>query len=162
MCKLCDKNCGSCDLEDCVQKIPPFAWWLIEQKRTPQSREQRRRYIARKRDLCIAFGICRECMCKDAKVGNYCTECYVKNAKHNERRRKGVHRAERISFGLCYFCGKPAQDGFKTCEKHHRIMADNLFGFDRTSANKNHVWRKMDRRVFKNVGRKEENEKREA
>ena len=40
-----------------------------ERTRSETSKEQRRRYIKRKRNLCIAFGVCRECMCKKATVG---------------------------------------------------------------------------------------------
>lgn len=145
--KLCDKDCENCDLEECLQKIPPYAWWMIEEQRTEQSKEQRRRYVKRKRELCIAFGVCRECMAKDAKVNKYCTECFAKMRKHNEIRRNGIHRSERVSYGLCYFCGQPAEKGFKTCVKHHEMARNNILHTD-FSVNKNHVWRRKDREMY--------------
>lgn len=139
--KLCEKDCGNCDLEECLLKTPPYDWKKTEQFRTENSKEQRRKYVKRKRELCIAFGICRECMCRDAKVNKYCTECFVKMRKNNKKRRNKIHRAERVSYGLCYFCGNPVEKGFKTCTKCHEIMKNNILHTDYQNMAKNHWWR---------------------
>lgn len=145
--KLCDKDCGNCELGKCLLKYPPYDWVPSERTRTNKSRQQRREYMRRKREICIAFGVCRECMCRTAANGNYCLECYVKIRNRSEAKRNGIHRAERTSFGLCYFCGEPAEKGFKTCAKHHFVAANNLSGTDYQD-NKSHPWRKQDRLVF--------------
>lgn len=148
--KLCDKDCGNCNLDECLQKYPPYDSMLCERRRTETSKKQRREYQKRKRELCIAFGICRECMCKIATNGNYCLECYLKNKKRSKRKRNGVPRAERVSFGLCYFCGEPAEKGFKTCRYHHLIMANNV-KHTNYNDNKYHIWRQQNKLIFKRV-----------
>lgn len=145
--KLCDKNCETCELDECVMKHPPFDWSVSENQRTETSKEQRRGYSKRKRELCIAFGICRECMCREATQNKYCLECFVKMRKRNNARRKDIHRAERISYGLCYFCGKPTEEGFGTCKKHHMLQAKKISNANYQD-NQNHIWRKLDRLVF--------------
>lgn len=145
--KLCDKNCEFCNLDECLMKHPPFDWSISENQRSETSKEQRRNYVKRKRELCIAFGICRECMCREATQNKYCLECFVKMRKRNDARRKDIHRVERSSYGLCYFCGEPAEKGFKTCEKHHKIQANKLSGTVHSN-NEKHIWRGFDRLVF--------------
>ena len=112
-----------------------------ERTRTEESKEQRKKYIKRKRELCVAFGICRECLKKETKVGQKCLECYVKEVKRNEAKRTKVKKNMRVELGLCYFCGQPTEDGHKTCKKHHIIMANNLSKASRD--NSGHYWRKI-------------------
>lgn len=145
--KLCDKNCETCELDECVMKHPPFDWSASEKQRTEISKEQRRNYVKRKRELCVAFGICRECLCREATQNKYCLECFVKMRKRNNARRKDIHRAERISYGLCYFCGKPTEEGFKTCKEHHRMQAEKILKTNYQD-NSEHIWRKLDRLIF--------------
>ena len=114
-----------------------------EKTRSEESKEQRRKYVKRKRELCIAFGICRECMKRPVVKGKLkCIECYAKEKQRNKRKSdKKVARDIRINMGLCYFCGKPVEQGYKTCKKHHRICADNLGKASRD--NSNHIWRRF-------------------
>lgn len=149
--KLCDKKCYDCTLDECLLKQPPYDWLAIERTRTRKSKQQRREYLKKKREICIAFGVCRECLSKDIVKGNYCLECYVKNKKRNEAKRKGIARYDRVSYGLCYFCGKPVESGYKTCTECHEIMADNITHTD-YSDNKSHVWRKLNNLIYTKAG----------
>ena len=44
---------------------------------------------------------------------------------------------------MCYFCGEAAIPGMRTCEKHYKIVSENLKKWNRD--NSNHYWRKYDR-----------------
>lgn len=123
-----------------------------ERTRSTESKEQRRRYIKRKRELCIAFGICRECLKKPIKVGLKCTECYAKQNQRNERKRKVVKRNMRVELGLCYFCGNKAIEGRKTCEEHYKTQSKNFRKWhENVRDNSNHIWRKIQAGEVKKV-----------
>ena len=119
-----------------------------EKSRSEKSKEQRRRYVKRKRDLCIAFGVCRECFKRDKKVGKMCLECHVKSTKRNKAKRN-IPREKRANIGLCYFCAEDAIDGKKVCEKHYKIVCSNLSKAHRD--NSNHIWRKLKSAEIKKV-----------
>jgi hypothetical protein len=133
-----------------------------EKTRSEKSKEQRRKYIKRKRDLCIAFGICRECLKREAKIGNKCLECHVKEIKRNRNRtiQKTVPRSLRVEVGLCYICGQKVLEGKKLCEKHYKIACKNIEK-GRNSVNlQEHYWRKLDSAYVKrNHFYKEQNKK---
>ena len=127
-----------------------------EKSRSEASRVQRRKYIKRKRELCIAFGVCRDCFKRDVKVGKMCLECYVKQVKRNNKR-KNIPREKRINLGLCYFCGDKVIEGKKVCEKHYKVMCNNLSKADKD--NSTHIWRKLkDAEVKKVLWNKEKYE----
>lgn len=121
-------ECWNCELETCVRKYPP--WDLSaagEKSRSPQSKEQRNRYQKRKRDICIAFGVCTVCKKRDAYAGGHvCKTCKEKAALKHRNKLEGVVRYERTSSGLCYFCGEPALPGKKTCQKHYDIRCKSI------------------------------------
>ena len=119
-----------------------------ERSRSEASREQRRKYIKRKRELCIAFGVCRECFKRDVKVRNKCLECYVKQVKRNKAK-VNIPRERRIGLGLCYFCGNEVIEGKKVCEKHYKIIYNNLSKANKD--NSNHIWRKLKNAEVKKV-----------
>ena len=149
--KLCDKKYYDCTHDECLLKYPPYDWVVAERTRTEKSKQQRREHLKKKREICIAFGVCRECLSQNAIKGNYCLECYVKNKKRNEAKRKDIARYDRVSYGLCYFCGGQVESGQKTCKKHHEIMADNIKHTD-YSDNKNHIWRKWNKLIYIKAG----------
>ena len=64
-----------------------------------------------------------------------------KIVKRNEAKRTEVKKNMRVELGLCYFCGQLSENGYKTCEKHHKIMANNFSKWDRN--NNNHYWRQI-------------------
>lgn len=112
-----------------------------ERTRSRESKEQRKLYLKKKRELCVTFGICRECLKREATIGKKCLECHVKEVKRNEAKRTEVKKNMRVELGLCYFCGQLSENGYKTCEKHHKIMANNFSKWDRN--NNNHYWRQI-------------------
>lgn len=113
-----------------------------ERTRSDESKVQRRNYMKRKRELCDALGVCRECMCRDVKK-NYkrCVRCIIKDNRRRHENKKDIARHERPSYGLCYFCGNAVTQGKRTCEKHRAIMASNLKR-DQLD-NRSHYWRKF-------------------
>jgi hypothetical protein len=116
--------------------------------RSESSKMQRKLYLKRKRELCVAFGVCRECLKRDAKAGKRCVDCSIKTKKRY--REKGIlPRSVRVELGLCYFCGEKAMTGWKTCEKHKKTMGDNLKSWDRD--NTNHPWRKIQSAEVKKI-----------
>lgn len=125
---------------ECLDKIKERS----EATRTENSREQRRKYIKRKRDICVAFGICRECLKRNAKVGLKCVECHAKELQRRERNRKEVKRNIRVELGLCYFCGNPVIEGYKTCNKHLQLQGSKFRKWHiENGDNSNHIWRKI-------------------
>lgn len=93
----------------------------MAEKRSYESREQRKRYIKRKRELCIALGVCRECMCRDALPGiKMCKECAEKSNKRLKDTREWYK-----SHGICVECREEtAMQGKTICVNCSR--ADTL------------------------------------
>lgn len=150
--------CTSCFKEKCWQGRTMCPKCLDKNKessertRSETSKEQRRRYVKRKRDLCVAYSICRECMCKKATVKLKCIECHVKELKRRDKNRKGVKRNMRAELGLCYFCGEFAINGKKTCSKHFKIQGDKFKKWHNENRdNSNHIWRKIQSGEVKNI-----------
>lgn len=72
----------------------------MAEKRSQESREQRKKYIKRKREICIAFGVCRECMAKDALPGTLkCKECTDKSNARGKATRDWYK-----AHGICTNC----------------------------------------------------------
>ena len=95
------------------------------------------------RDTTLDFIVDDEDLKRPAKVGQKCIECHVKEINRNNNKRKNVPRNLRVELGLCYFCGEVAIPGKRTCEKHYKIVSENLKKWNRD--NTNHYWRKYDR-----------------
>lgn len=133
---------------ECLDKIKEMS----EKYRSQKSKEQRKKYIKRKRELCIAFGVCRECLKKPAKVGLKCTECYAKELQRRERNRKTVKRNIRVELGLCYFCGDPVVEGKRTCKKHLQLQGNKFKKWHNENRdNSNHIWRKIQAGEVRNI-----------
>lgn len=84
-----------------------------------QNEVKKIRYMERKKE-----GMCTACGKKKAQHGIYCNECWRKRIK-NERKRNmkklggrtyGDAFKERIEAGLCAYCGKEQEPGYKLCE----------------------------------------------
>lgn len=84
----------------------------MAEKRSEASRQQRKAYIKRKREICIALGVCRECMCRDALPGiKRCLECDTKGKARNKEDRKWYKDK-----GICTECKEhPAMEGKTIC-----------------------------------------------
>ena len=78
-------------------------------------------------------GTCVVCGKKPAQQGNYCNECYLKRMKNRRNteyqkrdgRTYGDALRQRMSAGLCMYCGKNQVPGYKLCksclEKRQKI-----------------------------------------
>ena len=114
-----------------------------EAARSEDSKKQRKKYLSKKRDLCVAFGICRECLKREVAEGKLrCNRCITKQ-KVRYANKTSLKREDRTALGLCYFCGEEALEGKKTCHKHYKMVSDNLKKWERN--NEEHPWRTMDR-----------------
>ena len=101
---------------DCADKDIERSQDYYYNKMTEDQYKKRLAYNKRKRELCVAFGLCRDCLKRDAVKGKFCLECYLKAQRRNKKKSEGdVIRSERVEYGLCYFCGKPVLEGKKTC-----------------------------------------------
>lgn len=63
----------------------------------------------------IESGKCRSCKSKKAVYGVFCPSCYRKQIMYRQRGKNGIDRSERVSYGLCYICGKPVLSGKGVC-----------------------------------------------
>ena len=65
------------------------------------------------------LGICTYCKHEKAMPGKYkCKNCLCKLKRKRDAKRTDIMRYERVSYGLCYICGKEElKDGFRVCEK---------------------------------------------
>ena len=96
-------------------------------------KEHRAQYNRDRRAWYIEHGICARCCREFAEPGHvHCRKCLqheidrrVKtrardNAKHRELRQ------ERIAKGLCPYCGKPATNGMKSCDRCRAMRRDSV------------------------------------
>lgn len=72
-------------------------------------------------------GICTRCGKRKATEGYF--TCYVCRTRDTEQKRlrnaPKIPRNERYLHGICFFCDNPVEPGWKTCEVHHKMCADN-------------------------------------
>lgn len=122
---------------DCLDQVN----FSSDATRSEDSKIQRRNYIRRKRELCIAFGICRECMCRDATHGLKCEKCKTKEKLKTQKNSKIELRK---SLGHCYYCDTEVVEGYKVCQKClDRIR--NIVKNRKKYSTENHYWRTLDR-----------------
>lgn len=132
------KGCTMC--WDCAEKSNMRSQNYYHSKMTEDQYKRRLNYNRRKRELCVAFGICRDCLKRDAIKGRFCLECYIKAQRRNMKKREGeIQRTERVDYGLCYFCGKPVIEGKKTCPTCYENRKINVLTVKYD--NINHSWR---------------------
>lgn len=111
-------------------------------KMSEEQKKNKRRKNNRKRDICVALGVCRNCLKKDATQGQFCLECYIKHKLRNKNIREKkqlISRSERVSNGQCYFCGQPVVEGKRTCIKCLNIRQECIKS--NKYNNNQHVWR---------------------
>ena len=74
------------------------------------------------RERRVANHLCTACgkpLSADTKYRE-CTECRVRRIRSREARRErtgNISRFERAGYGLCYYCGEPVLEGYRTCPK---------------------------------------------
>ena len=109
--------------------------YLSEKYRTESSKNQRKAYIKRKREICIAFGVCRECLARDAEHGLKCSKCYWK-----ERNKQVSKRELYKATNSCTLCGGERVKGFKVCRRCLDKCRANVAN-RKTIDNSTHYWR---------------------
>lgn len=101
-------------------------------------------------------GICTHCGKKPKEKGLVCISCYNKK-RANQRRyddrhgiTRGISRPERVSYGLCYICGKNAMQGKSVCEEHYKQREDSIKRICYMPASDE--WKEDNKAVYKKVG----------
>lgn len=143
---ICTK-CGSQEAKpgctmcyECLDKSNQHSQNYYHNKMTEDQYKRRIAYNKRKRELCVTFGLCRDCLKRDAVKGKFCLECYIKYTRRNSKKNEGkVSRNLRADYGLCYFCGEPTLEGKKTCHSCYTNRKVNIL--KNKFNNINHKWR---------------------
>ena len=143
ICTKCGTNkskSGNTMCFDCADKSNQRSQDYYHNKMSKEQYNRRLAYNKRKRELCVTFGLCRDCLKRDAVKGKFCLECYVKYTKRNAKKRNDeIPRAHRVSQGRCYFCGEQVLDGKKTCPTCYSAKKANML--KNKFNNLNHTWR---------------------
>ena len=142
ICTSCGKNKAEEGRVHCLECAIKDA----ERKRTYNyDKERKAKYIKRKRELCDAFGICTTCCTREKYKGKLCIECYLKSKRRYREKQieKGVTpRDMRRDFNVCFYCGKPAVEGKRVCQKHLDILRENATHARKFNNTSNHKWRR--------------------
>lgn len=134
---------------DCLDQVK----FASEVTRSEDSKIQRRKYIKRKRELCVAFGICRECMCREATHGLKCEKCKIKEKVKSLKNSKIEMRK---SLGQCYYCDTEVVEGYKVCQSClDRIR--NVTSTRKQHSTENHYWRQLDRAGVRRTNKSKQN-----
>ena len=71
---------------DCADKSNQRSQDYYHNKMSKEQYNRRLAYNKRKRELCVAFGLCRDCLKRDATKGKYCLDCYIKYTRRNKKK----------------------------------------------------------------------------
>ena len=100
--------------------------------------ENQRKYYAQKINDILERGLCRYCWARPATLGM--TSCQICRERRKRYKKKdGIDRFERTSYGLCATCGEPAMEGKKLCKKHYDLAVSHL---PKKVDNNGHIWGK--------------------
>lgn len=122
---ICDRDCFNCKCDDCIADIRVYSEKSLYKNRSPQAQANQRALAKKKRDEAKAQGLCMICRKKKATHGVKCYECYLRQKRYDRAKCDG-RRQYWLEEGLCYFCGAPRMAGQKVCEKHYKILKDNI------------------------------------
>ena len=131
LCPRCGKNRVTGDEKNCPECRAKSAEYQkkwrekhLDEYNQKQNVSHRSLYQKRKE-----AGLCTRCGKRPHLYNNqFCGVCREKRRTYVSGKRlqsKKLTRNERLEHGLCYFCGAEPLPGFKTCEKHHKIFAQN-------------------------------------
>ena len=129
--KICDGDCFNCKYDDCINdKTAESTARASERKAVYYAahedyRERQKEWHRNNYARLKAAGICVRCRKKPAEYGVHCYECWLRQmrkAKNRYTHGREIWTEE----GRCYFCGKPAIPGKKTCEKHYKICCNSI------------------------------------
>ena len=121
ICIVCEKekvepnktSCWKCLERDRKNKIQYRKNDTYNKKHNDYRREL---YAKRKEN-----GLCTRCG-KKATIYTKCLECYTKNRKYRKTRKDNIVRAERVSYGMCYFCGNDILPGKRVCSECYKRL----------------------------------------
>ena len=122
---ICNRDCFNCKFDDCIADIRVYSEKSLYKNRSPQAQANQRALAKKKRDEAKAQGICVICKKKKATRGVKCYECWLRQKRYDRAKYNGK-RQYWIDENLCYFCGAPRMAGQKVCEKHYKILNDNI------------------------------------
>lgn len=98
----------------------------IYRKNRETNREKRNKRDLDKYNKLKEMGICTYCKHEKAMPGKYkCEKCLSKLKRKRDAKREDIIRYERVSYGLCYICGKnELKSGFRVCESCYNKRLD--------------------------------------
>lgn len=102
------------------------------QKLSTEQKYNHEQHQKRRREILIAFGVCKVCGKRNAREGR--VTCEICSAKYNNKRREKLHQTgvttprEVLSDGSrCAICGADElKKGYKVCEKCYPALRDNM------------------------------------
>lgn len=97
-----------------------------------------------------ANGICVCCGKRPADTKSLCVQCKAMFRKRNDLRRIDIHRSERVSYGICYICGKnPIIPGNGVCSSCYEIRVAAIKKCnDIRKSGFNDYWKKQNKLIF--------------
>lgn len=119
MCRKAKAKNGRTMCIDCLDSVRVTSEW----SRSEDSRAQRRQYRKRKKDLCVAFGVCVNCQKRNATHGQVCEVCKSK------RDAKALNKSKRMLrhyLGTCTICGNERVDGYRVCQRCLNVRRENI------------------------------------
>lgn len=153
ICVQCNKEKAKEGQSRC-QKCLDRAAELRRKKRSEMSEEQREIEKQKKRENMKKLReekkknrICIWCKKPVSKYSdNFCIGCRVAASRRN--RAKGIVRSERVSFGICYICGKePIIEGKSVCS---RCYEKKLKEVQKIILPGGSHWRNQNKALYKN------------
>lgn len=148
LCPRCGKNKLFGDEKECPECVAMM--YELNRKSREKGNFDAKEYYRKDIKMLKEKGLCRRCRNRKVADGHtYCQICLEKHREEGRKRRNiksndGISRSERVSYGLCYFCGVKIDSGKKICQKCTEIMVKNLP--EKHSDNKS--WRSDNQIVF--------------
>lgn len=128
ICPRCGENKLFGDEKECPECLAKM--YELNKKYKKNSNYNYKEWYKKDVDYLKKNGLCISCRKKKAAEGKAsCERCLIKNKIRAEesRLKKGIiPRSERLSYGLCYFCGNKIDREGKTCSECASRLVKNL------------------------------------
>lgn len=95
-------------------------------------------------------GICTNCRKRPADTKSLCVRCKAMFRKSNDAHRMDIYRSERVSYGICYICGKkPVMQGKGVCSSCYDVRVEAMKKCNDTRENGfNNYWKQENKIIF--------------
>jgi hypothetical protein len=94
--------------------------------RAKQDKEKRREYDRKRIENARANGLCLACRTNPQQHKLICNRCYSTILRRKSKN-TAVPRSERVSYGLCYICGKDELvKGKKVCASCYEVRYESI------------------------------------